>query len=217
MPDKQSLLPRGSTPLEFAIEQASARIEDVPVLIATLWDVDACDVRWLGWLAWSLSVDVWDADWDEATKREVIRQAVPIHRRKGTIGAVRRALATLGITVDISEWFEHGGAPHTFRLDAYAANIFDAGLAVNPKLLDMIARVIESVKPVRSQMERLRIGERFGSDVYLRAGGRHRYVQRDMIDPAPPVQTVSAPIYIRTASRSRIISRHVHTIIRKAA
>ncbi len=219
--NKPTLLPPNATELERAIEQASARIEDVPVLVATLWDPDRCDARWLGWLAWALSVDVWDAGWDDKTKREVIKQAVPVHRVKGTIGAVRRALATLGIRIDITEWFEYGpdenAVPHIFRLDAYADNIFEVGYVMDARLLDMVARVIESVKPVRSHLDRLRVGERFDGAIHARAATRAKLHQTGDMDPAPRGNSGTAITHMRSAQRSRRRSHYNHHILRRAA
>ena len=170
MSDLPTLLPPNASALERDAEQVSAqRSADIPVVLSSLWNADKCDARWLGWLAWALSVDVWEADWSEDQKRNVLRESMAIHRVKGTVGAVRRALGALGFDIDITEWFEYGGTPHTFRLDATADDIFASGRAVNVSLLDLIADVIENVKPVRSHLDKLRIGERFQSDQSVRS------------------------------------------------
>lgn len=64
--------------------------------IATLWDPMNCPAGILPWLAWALSVDDWDADWPEGTKRNAIAASIAIHRRKGTPRAVKDALAAAG-------------------------------------------------------------------------------------------------------------------------
>lgn len=91
-----SLLPPNATSLERALEVAMTTPE-LPVPNATLWNPDTCPVEMLPWLAHALSVDLWDPDWPEETKRRVIRESVQVHRRKGTHGSVKRALAAMGV------------------------------------------------------------------------------------------------------------------------
>lgn len=182
---RPSLLPRNATQLESAIEQVSARIDDVPVLVSTLWNADRCDERYLGWLAWALSVDIWDSDWDEAVKRAVIRQSIHIHNHKGTVGAVRRALAAIGVDIELSEWFDvaadDDAAPYTFRLDVFANEIFAGGLGINQRFLDLIKNAIDHVKPLRSHYH-VRIGDRINTTFYGRAGTRSRITSKTTHD-----------------------------------
>lgn len=107
-----SLLPPNASNMERALEAAMARISDVPVLVRESWNPDLCPVALLPWLAWAYSVDEWDPSWTEATRREVIRKAYDVQRIKGTIGAIKRALAAAGLgTVT----FEEGR--HRFKYD----------------------------------------------------------------------------------------------------
>lgn len=94
-----TLLPQNATALERSIEVAASR--DTPVPILALWDVDACPAAALPWLAWALHVDGWDEGATETEKRDAIRQSVRLHRKKGTPWALKRALETLGIDVDV--------------------------------------------------------------------------------------------------------------------
>lgn len=86
--------------------------------LARLHDAQTCPVEYLPWLAWALSVDTWDADWPEATKRSVIAASWDVHRYKGTVFAVRRALEALDFEAHITEWFERTpqGEPGTFSV-----------------------------------------------------------------------------------------------------
>jgi phage tail P2-like protein len=98
------LLPPASSALEHAIAVACAPMADLEVDIDTLWDPWRCPAPLLPWLAWQLSVDTWDGGWPERTKREVIDASVEIHRRKGTVASVKRAIsAALGQTPEIIE------------------------------------------------------------------------------------------------------------------
>lgn len=88
-------LPSGSSKLERGMVYAF----DTPPherVIPKLWDVDHCPLQLLPWLAWSLNVDTWTSDWPESYKRQILRNAQEIQAIKGTIGAVKQALADLG-------------------------------------------------------------------------------------------------------------------------
>ncbi len=87
-----TILPPSSTDFEGAVEAATARIGAVPVPNAALWNAQNCPAAFLPWLAFALSVDDWNPDWPEATKRAVIAASVSVHRRKGTVGAIRQAM-----------------------------------------------------------------------------------------------------------------------------
>lgn len=141
-----ALLPANATQLERALADTS-QLDTLPVAVDTLWDPQRCPVALLPWLAWALSVDEWDATWTEATQRAVIAAAIGIHRRKGTVGAVRSAIAALGYRVDLSEWWQQDprGTPHTFRADF---EIDDRG--IDETIYNAIERQIETVKPARS-------------------------------------------------------------------
>lgn len=209
MSDLATILPPNTTQTERDLEQVMARIAQLPVPISTLWNVETCPENMLPYLAWALSVDVWDANWSLEVKRGVVRQAVPMHRVKGTRASVERALSALGFTMDLSEWFEHGGAVHTFRIEAYGDDVYDAGFQINAELFATVSRVIQNTKPARSQFE-LRIGESFGVATYLRGGIRAAYIHRLDLQPSARTQIAATSAYLRSGLRARITSRITH-------
>lgn len=90
-----SLLPPASTKLERSLEATLGRF-DPTLTLRDLWNPDTCPEAVLPYLAWAQSVDEWDKDWTVTQKRQVIKAARGIHRQKGTLAAVRRALASVG-------------------------------------------------------------------------------------------------------------------------
>lgn len=106
------LLPPNSTPLERALASVSARISNIPVPIASIWNAATCPKSMLPWLASALSVDVWDDAWPEETKRLAIASSLDIHQRKGTGAAVQAALESSG----------HGDATILERVDYQLRN-----------------------------------------------------------------------------------------------
>lgn len=105
-PIAEALLPTTATPREKALLTAEVAIilDKNPEIITTIWDPYKCPVGLLPYLAWALSVDVYNDDWSEARKRDVIAASPIVHRRKGTLYAVERSVAALGVEVDVLEW-----------------------------------------------------------------------------------------------------------------
>lgn len=148
------MLPSNQTPLEAAIASATEpRVS--PDVIATLWDAERCPVRLLPWLAWALSVDELDETWDEATQRRVIAASIDIHRKKGTVGAVTKALTSLGHRGRLVEWWQTTprGVPHTFTAEVEIGN-----RGIDESAFTAIERQIIAVKPVRSHLSLRLVG-----------------------------------------------------------
>ena len=99
-----ALLPPNMTALERAAADAIGARFDAPVPIRDLWSPERCPAPLLPWLAWALSVDVWDAAWPEVTKRRAIADSLAIHRIKGSRASVERAVAAMDLgAVEIVE------------------------------------------------------------------------------------------------------------------
>src|SRR5690606_4199226 len=50
----------------------------------------------LPWLAWALSVDLWDATWPEDKRRVLTTHALPMHARKGTAASIAEHIRIMG-------------------------------------------------------------------------------------------------------------------------
>ncbi|MDG4866547.1 phage tail protein I [Guyparkeria sp. 1SP6A2] len=148
MSNRASLLPPSATEAERAIEQATGRLEDVPAPQRSLWDPDTCPVDLLPWLAWALSLDAWQPYWPESVKRERIRQAVAIQRKKGTAQSVRDVVASFGGALSIKEWWQNDPTttPHTFDVLLTVGGDVPATQDYQEDIIDEISRA----KPVRS-------------------------------------------------------------------
>jgi len=116
MSDTLTLLPPNATATERALARVVGRttVLSVGPKYRALWSPQTCPAGILPWLAWSLHVDEWDSNWTEQQKRDVIEASVAVHKTKGTIGALKRALAALGYEVTVDE---NTGEVYTFRLE----------------------------------------------------------------------------------------------------
>ena len=130
-----TLLPPNATPLEGHLEQAMAHYEDGrAVPIDVLWDPRRCPAPLLPWLAWALAVRVWSADWDEDTQRQVVAEAIPLHRIEGTVAALRERLDAVGAIYSIEE--RPGNVPFTARITIF--NSAAVGAEATKRLLALL-------------------------------------------------------------------------------
>lgn len=161
-----NLLPPNATLLERNLAQAGTAIEAVPVPLRDLWNADNCPVNLLPFLAAALSVDRWDANWTEQTKRSVIKASYFVHKKKGTIGALRRVVEPLGYLIRIVEWWQTTprGPRGTFRLDI---GVLDTGITEDMYL--ELERLIDDAKPLTRQMLGLAISVEVRGTEYLGA------------------------------------------------
>ncbi|MEM8060252.1 phage tail protein I [Morganella morganii subsp. sibonii] len=158
------LLPTGSSPLELAAAEACAAIERVPVPIKTLANPDTCPLPLLPYLAWAWSVDRWDADWPERTKRDVIKASMFVHKHKGTIGALRRVVEPLGYLISVTEWWKTGDQNGTFRL---TVGVSESG--ITEETYYELERLIFDAKPVSRHLLGLSINLSTSGNFYCGA------------------------------------------------
>ncbi|EBY1952598.1 phage tail protein I [Salmonella enterica] len=148
----KSLLPTGSTPLEKAAADALKGVDLLSVPLRTLQDPWTCPSLLLPWLAWAYSVDRWDDSWTEITRRQAIAASYDVHRKKGTLGAIRRIVSATGYLATASEWWEFGGEPGTFRL---GIGVPESG---SPDDVQReIVRLIDDVRPLSRHLARIDI------------------------------------------------------------
>lgn len=138
-----TLLPPSASTWMRHTETATARLSAITVGLRTLWTPTDCPVDLLPYLAWALSVDRWDKNWPEATKRKIIADAYFVHCHKGTIGALRRVVEPLGYLIEVREWWDSGDPPGTFRL---VIGVLEQGITEEMYL--ELERVINDAKPV---------------------------------------------------------------------
>lgn len=149
-----SLLPSNRTPLEQALAQVSMEKPDLPNVLRRMISPDTCPVELLPWLAIQRSVDRWDPSWSEAIKRKVIKDAFEVHKRKGTVSALRRVVEPFADLIDITEWhqLEPMGEPGTFSINLA---LFESGLGEQG--IAELERMINDTKPISRHLVGLEI------------------------------------------------------------
>lgn len=145
-----------------ALETLAARLSGLNLAPSVLYDFDHVDASALIHLAEQFNV-LGDAGWDmantEAKKRALLKEAVALHRIKGTPYAVKRSLELLGVNATVTEWFQTTpkGQPYTFILDAQVTDQPAGAPAIDAARTDQIKRVVSFWKPA-SRHFTLRVG-----------------------------------------------------------
>lgn len=177
-----SLLPPNATALERSLEAGIARLGEIDTPVDTLVDPAAIDATWLPWLGWALSVDIWNPDWSEATKRAAVAGSIAAHRIKGTRLAVEQVLARFDELVHVIEWHEASPrrAPHTFEvvLPVAGAGVPEGGTRATAAFVEAIVRDVVQVKPLREHLTVVQsLAASFG--VGVQVAGRALMTRRD--------------------------------------
>ena len=162
-----SLLPSNQTKLEQALAQVSAGDSELANVLRQMHSVDYCPASMLPWLAIQRSVDRWDPEWSEAIKRKMVKDSFEVHKRKGTVGALRRVVEPFAEIIDITEWheLEPMGPPGTFSM---SLALFDSGLT--DTAIAELERMISDTKPLSRHLVGLSITYSPNGTYYIGAG-----------------------------------------------
>jgi len=94
-------------------------------------------------------------------QRQLIKESIKIHKIKGTKAAVKNVLQALNLNGTIQEWFEYSGDPYHFRiLITLNDRAYDAGT------FDLLKKMIDEYKNVRSVLEEINIESQFTCSPY---------------------------------------------------
>ncbi|TNL01101.1 phage tail protein I [Kosakonia cowanii] len=158
-----SLLPPSAGRFMRSTEKVTERLTGIPVDLRKLWNPDECPATLLPYLAWALSVDRWDKDWPEQTRRQVIKASWLVHRQKGTISALKHAVEPFGFQMRVIEWWQNDGEPGTFRLEI---GIQEQG--ITEETWSELERLIDDARPVSRHLTEISLS--LQSQGYIEAG-----------------------------------------------
>ncbi|MCY7486426.1 phage tail protein I [Paenibacillus alvei] len=99
-------------------------------------------------LAWQYHVDFYDPALPLEQKRELVKNAIPWHRRKGTPSAVEELISTLFGEGKVEEWWEYGGQPFCFQ-------VVTSNPEVTQERAQEFYRAVESVKRLSAKLEQV--------------------------------------------------------------
>ncbi|MCZ8520117.1 MULTISPECIES: phage tail protein I [Paenibacillus] len=110
-------------------------------------------------LAWQFHVDFYDPALPIEKRRELVKNSIAWHRRKGTPSAVEEVVSAVFVDAEVLEWFQYGGDPYRFKV--VVRDVLDADKYAK------IVQAINSVKNTRSWLDNLDVQRDFPGEMYL--------------------------------------------------
>jgi phage tail P2-like protein len=136
-----------------AIDKEQQTITKEASRLSLMSNLDTLDEQWIDELIWQFHVEGAELASTLDEKRNLIRNFIDIHRTKGTRYALERVIDLLGMRAIISEWFEHGGDPYTFRIEVL--EVTNKGLS--DEKIRLLDRLIMEYKNTRSRLTEIRV------------------------------------------------------------
>ena len=134
--------------LDLPLQDVSNKV-DIPSIYLRL---DSLTSEQLDHMAVAWDASVWRQSWPIQIKRNVLNNVILEKRKRGTLGAVKKAIETIGAYTNITEWWQETpkGTPHTFKVIA-SLNHYDGVLESD--LQEDLFELIDDAKPVRSHYD----------------------------------------------------------------
>lgn len=111
-------------------------------------------------LAWQFHVDFYDTSLPLKQRRELVKNSIAWHRRKGTPSAVEELISTLFGEGKVEEWFEYGGKPYHFKV------LTDNPAVTNERAKEFI-QAVQSVKRLTARLDEVIISDNEQLPVYF--------------------------------------------------
>lgn len=134
--------------LDLPLQDVSNKV-DIPSIYLRL---DSLTSEQLDHMAAAWDASVWRQSWPIQIKRSVLNNVILEKRKRGTLGAVKKAIETIGSYTNITEWWQETpkGTPHTFKVIA-SLNNYEGVLESD--LQEDLFGLIDDAKPVRSHYD----------------------------------------------------------------
>lgn len=159
-----------------AIDEALRRLSAQSELVLLLPRLDELPERIVDELAWQYHVDFYDHAAMLTKKRDLVRQAIAWHKRKGTPAAVEEVCAAVFKTARVYENWEYGGEPYHFQV-----RLIEEGIP-NQAVVDNLHRAIKETKNTRSWLDGLSFSREVSAAI--KVGGAYSAMRKIEVYPA---------------------------------
>ncbi len=131
--------------LSYALQQACQLLYRYSQRIYIYSRLDEQPEEIIDLLAVELRTQYYNAELDIETKRGLVQNTLIWYMSAGTPAAVEELVATVFGEGSVSEWYEYGGAPYTFKIKTNAVMMGDE--------IEYFTKLIKRVKNTRSHLE----------------------------------------------------------------
>ena len=143
-----------------AIDAEMRKLAQQTKLVLLLPRLDELPEELVDELAWQYHVDFYDYSADLTKKRNLVRQAIAWHKRKGTPAAVEEVCTAAFKTAKVFENWEYGGEPYHFQV-----RLIEEGIP-NQAVIDSLIRAINETKNTRSWLDGLSFYREIQGTIY---------------------------------------------------
>lgn len=158
MPRNNTILPPSSSDLEVDLFDAFKEVMEeklqVPnIPIKFLWNADLCPTKFLPHLACAFSVDGDPADFSTTQLRNLIKNSLEIHLRKGTVWSVKQVVEDLGYGVTSLIEGDRDGSDNIIRDDGRWAHFaVEIDTPISIAAANATVALIQALAPVSRKL-----------------------------------------------------------------
>ena len=135
---------------KLSLEEQLSKLASAAREVMHLPRLDELDEQMVELLSNQFHVDFYDPKLSLDDKRDLVRDAISWHKRKGTASAVEEVAKKVYRDAHVVEWFEYGGEPYFFRiLQDISLDDEDTG----KDMLDRLCAAVAESKNARSWLE----------------------------------------------------------------
>lgn len=148
-----------------AVREELDSIDLTRLLVFMVDNVDAAALPFLGRQFAVMGYKGWLLATTETEQRELIKNAIRNHKRRGTFAGIRGAIAPLNYGLELSPWYEYGGQPKHFAVSVL--DVSQKGL--NAETLDLIYKLIDEWKSARDILDSINAQTSMTKQLYMGA------------------------------------------------
>ena len=145
---KDSNVKASAEALDPSLQEVSRNV-DIPSIYVR---INSLTSEQLDHMAAAWDASVWRQSWPIQIKRRILNNVILEKRKRGTLGAVKKAIETIASFTSLTEWWQETpkGTPHTFKVIA-SLNNYEGVLKSD--LQEDLFGLIDDAKPVRSHYD----------------------------------------------------------------
>jgi phage tail P2-like protein len=134
--------------------------------------IDQVEESALPFLAWQFHVEGFDQAQTIQEKRNLIKNAIELHRYKGTPHAIKKVFQALNLEAELSEWFNYNGDPYKFK-------VLVKSIIQDEDTYRRFIELINEYKNVRSWLDAIGFHREYSQTLYYafaQKDGKHYHI-----------------------------------------
>jgi len=172
----KELTPSSIKELQHIVDTFDVSFEDIKdkiinVLIYSRID-EIEDEKLLDLLGWQFHIEGYEKAQNIQEKRNLIKNAIELHRYKGTPYAIKKVLESLNLNAELQEWFDYSGDPYRFK-------VLVKTVIQDEDIYKKVVELINEYKNTRSWLDAIGFHREYTNNVYYafaQKNGKHYHI-----------------------------------------